>query len=46
MREPEQVVGTLRLGETDNTPSSARQHVCFIAHLDRWLTASGLDVAA
>lgn len=27
------------------TPSSARQHVCFIAHLDRWLTASGLDVA-
>lgn len=26
------------------TPSSARQHVCFIAHLDRWLTASGLDV--
>lgn len=27
------------------TPSSARQHVCFIAHLDRWLTASGQDVA-
>lgn len=27
------------------TPSSARQHVCFIAHLDRWLTSSGLEVA-
>lgn len=27
------------------TQSSAGQHVCFIAHLDRWLTAAGLDVA-
>ena len=28
------------------TLSSAGQHVCFIAYLDRWLTAAGLDVAA
>ena len=27
------------------TLSSAGQHVCFIAHLDRWLRAAGLDVA-
>ena len=27
------------------TQSSAGQHVCFIAHLDRWLTAAGLDLA-
>lgn len=27
------------------TPAGAQQHVCFIAHLDRWLTAAGLDVA-
>ncbi len=27
------------------TPAGAGQHVCFIAHLDRWLAAAGLDVA-
>lgn len=27
------------------TSAGAQQHVCFIAHLDRWLTAAGLDVA-
>lgn len=32
----------LELGYTQN---SAEQHVCFIAHLDRWLLAEGLGVA-
>ncbi len=27
------------------TPSGAAQHVCFIAHLDRWLAAERLDTA-
>lgn len=27
------------------SPSSAEQHVCFIAHLDRWMMAGGVGVA-
>lgn len=30
--------------EQGYTPTSAEQHVCFIAHLDRWLLAEGLGV--
>lgn len=35
-----------RLIEQGYTRSSAEQHICFVAHLDRWLLAKGLGVAA
>jgi hypothetical protein len=30
--------------ERGYTRSSAEQHICFVAHLDRWLLAEGLGV--
>ena len=30
--------------EQGYTRSSAEQHICFVAHLDRWLLAEGLGV--
>ena len=43
--EPYVVGFAQQLREQGYTRSSADQHVCFVAHLDRWMTGEGMSLA-